>query len=167
MKKILFLISLLLFSCSEEPELLLTTPGELTTFAFKKSINPNLTSDLVLNFDGVDTFTGSLNYRTAIENLVATFETVGGNEVINNQIFKLDSTGYYKVTAGPSTRRIIDFSDVENSLAILPTGQSGNVFSEYYKDQTQKYLDGEFVKMKLNQSEIKKSKNVLVLKPKE
>jgi penicillin amidase len=98
---------------------------------------------------------------------VGPFETVGGNEVINNQIFKLDSTGYYKVTAGPSTRRIIDFSDVENSLAILPTGQSGNVFSEYYKDQTQKYLDGEFVKMKLNQSEIKKSKNVLVLKPKE
>ena len=86
--------------------------------------------------------------------------------MINNQIFKLDSTGYYKVTAGPSTRRIIDFSDVENSLAILPTGQSGNVFSEYYKDQTQKYLDGEFVKMKLNQSEIMKSKNVLVLKPK-
>ncbi len=98
---------------------------------------------------------------------VGPFETVGGNEVINNQIFKLDSTGYYKVTAGPSTRRIIDFSDVENSLAILPTGQSGNVFSEYYKDQTQRYLDGKFVKMKLNQSEIMKAENVLVLKPKE
>ena len=84
MNKILFLISLLLFSCSEEPELLLTTPGELTTFAFKKSINPNLTSDLVLNFDGVDTFTGSLNYRTAIENLVATFETVGGTVTVQN-----------------------------------------------------------------------------------
>ena len=97
---------------------------------------------------------------------VGPFETVGGNEVINNQIFKLDSTGYYKITAGPSTRRIIDFSDVENSLAILPTGQSGNVFSEYYKDQTQKYLDGKFVKMKLNQSEIEQSENVLILKPK-
>lgn len=98
---------------------------------------------------------------------VGPFETIGGNEVINNQIFKLDSTGYYKVNAGPSTRRVIDFSDIENSLAILPTGQSGNVFSEYYKDQTQKYLDGEFVKMKLNQSEIMQSENVLVLKPKE
>ncbi|MCG1036113.1 penicillin acylase family protein [Polaribacter sargassicola] len=98
---------------------------------------------------------------------VGPFETIGGNEVINNQIFKIDSTGYYKVTAGPSTRRIIDFSDVENSLAILPTGQSGVVFSEYYKDQTQKYLDGEFVKMKLNQSEIERSKNVLIFKPKE
>tara|TARA_B100000767_G_scaffold275610_1_gene313695 strand:+ start:2127 stop:4532 length:2406 start_codon:yes stop_codon:yes gene_type:complete len=96
---------------------------------------------------------------------VGPFETIGGNEVINNQIFKLDSTGYYKVTAGPSTRRVIDFSDIENSLAILPTGQSGNVFSPYYKDQTQKYLEGEFVKMMLNQQEIEKSKNVLVLKP--
>ena len=97
---------------------------------------------------------------------VGPFETIGGNEVINNQIFKLDSTGVYKITAGPSTRRIIDFSDIENSVAIMPTGQSGNVFSEYYKDQTQKYLNGEFVKMKLNQQEIERSKNVLILKPK-
>lgn len=97
---------------------------------------------------------------------VGPFETVGGNEVINNQIFKLDSTGVYKITAGPSTRRVIDFSDVENSLGILPTGQSGNVFSPYYKDQAQKFVDGEFVDMKLNEVQIKRSENVLVLKPK-
>lgn len=95
---------------------------------------------------------------------VGPFKTIGGNEVINNQIFKLDSTGVYKITAGPSTRRIIDFSDVENSLSILPTGQSGRVFSRYYKDQAQKYIDGDFVKMKLNQQEIEKSKNILILK---
>jgi penicillin amidase len=97
---------------------------------------------------------------------VGPFETIGGNEVINNQIFKLDSTGYYKVTAGPSTRRVIDFSDIENSAAIIPTGQSGNVFSPFYKDQTQHYLNGEFVKMMLNQTEIEQSKNVLLLKAK-
>jgi penicillin amidase len=98
---------------------------------------------------------------------VGPFETIGGNEVINNQIFQLDSTGVYKITAGPSTRRVIDFSDVENSLGILPTGQSGNVFSPHYKDQAQKFVDGEFVKMNLNESAIKQSKNVLVLKPKQ
>ena len=97
---------------------------------------------------------------------VGPFETIGGNEVINNQIFKLDSTGVYKITAGPSTRRVIDFSDIENSLSILPTGQSGRVFSPYYKDQAQKFVDGEFVKMSLNLKEIEKSKNILVLKPK-
>ena len=98
---------------------------------------------------------------------VGPFETIGGNEVINNQIFQLDSTGVYKITAGPSTRRVIDFSDIENSSGILPTGQSGNVFSDHYKDQAQKFVDGEFVKMSLNEAEIKKSENVLVLKPKQ
>ena len=98
---------------------------------------------------------------------VGPFVTTGGDQVINNQIYNIDSTGVYKVKAGPSTRRIVDFSDVENSLAILPTGQSGRVFSEYYKDQAQKYLNGEFVKMKLNQTEIVKKSTVLILKPKE
>lgn len=97
---------------------------------------------------------------------VGPFKTRGGNEVINNQIFNLDSTGIYKITAGPSTRRIVDFSDVENGLGILPTGQSGNVFSNHYKDQAQKYVDGEFVKMKLNQKEIEASENVLIFKVK-
>ena len=96
---------------------------------------------------------------------VGPFKTVGGNEVLNNQIFDLDSTGVYKVKAGPSTRRVIDFSDVENSWSIIPTGQSGNIFSDYYKDQAQKFLNGEFIKMKLNQQEIEQSKNVLILIP--
>lgn len=97
---------------------------------------------------------------------IGPFETIGGNEVINNQIFNLNSTGIYKVTAGPSTRRVIDFSDIENGLSILPTGQSGNVFSDYYKDQTQKYINGEFIKMQLNASEIEKAENILILNPK-
>ena len=98
---------------------------------------------------------------------VGPFRTRGGDQVINNQIYNIDSTGVYKIIAGPSTRRVVDFSDVENSLAILPTGQSGNVFSEHYKDQAQKYLDGEFIKMEINQSEIEKSANKLVFLPKE
>ncbi len=97
---------------------------------------------------------------------VGPFETVGGDQVINNQIYKIDSTGYYKIHAGPSTRRIVDFSDVENSITILPTGQSGNVFSPYYKDQAEKYVKGEFVKMKLNQEEIEQSENKLEFLPK-
>lgn len=97
---------------------------------------------------------------------VGPFKTRGGNEVINNQIFSLDASGVYKITAGPSSRRVVDFSDVENSLGILPTGQSGNIFSDHYKDQAQKYLSGGFEKMKLNQKEIEQSKNVLIFSPK-
>lgn len=97
---------------------------------------------------------------------VGPFVTDGANEVINNQIFRLDSTGVYEIFAGPSTRRVVDFSDVENSVAIIPTGQSGNVFSKHYSNQAQKYLNGEFVKMKLNKAEIEQSDDKLVLKPK-
>ncbi len=97
---------------------------------------------------------------------VGPFEINGGNEVINNHGFTLDSTGYYKVAFGPSSRRIIDFSDVENSLGIIPTGQSGAIFSPYYKDQTDKYQKGGFIKMKLNQAEIQALENKLIFLPK-
>jgi len=96
---------------------------------------------------------------------VGPFKTDGGIEVINNQLFKLNGSGQYEVVSGPSTRRIIDFSDVENGKAILPTGQSGNVFSKHYKDQADKYLKGEYIKMMLNKDEIKSSKDILVLLP--
>ena len=98
---------------------------------------------------------------------VGPFSMDGGNEVINNQLFTLNETGIYKVKAGPSTRRVIDFSNIENSVSILPTGQSGNVFSKHYKDQAQKYVNGEFVKTILNKDEIERSKNLLIFKKKE
>ena len=96
---------------------------------------------------------------------VGPFEVKGGNEVINNQLFKLDSTGYYKVHSGPSTRRVIDFSDIENSVSILPTGQSGNPLSDHYKDQAEKYNKGEFVPMLLNDKEIKVFNNKVIFTP--
>ena len=70
----------------------------------------------------------------------------------------------------PKLREIIhadffDFSAIENSVSILPTGQSGNVFSKHYKDQAQKYIEGNYVKMMLNKDEIELSKDKLVLKP--
>lgn len=96
---------------------------------------------------------------------VGPFEINGTREVINNLAFYYDKSGEYKVTSGPSTRRVIDFSDIENSLSILPTGQSGNVFSEHYEDQAEMYNNGEFRKMMLNKEDIKStSKNVLIIK---
>ncbi|MCD6544533.1 MAG: penicillin acylase family protein [Flavobacteriaceae bacterium] len=108
-------------------------------------------------FDKVGVLRGFFN--------VGPFVTDGTNEVLNNQGFSINKSGLYEVEHGPSTRRIIDFSDVENAVAIVPTGQSGNVFSKHYKDQAQKYLNGEFVKMMLNKKDIQKSTNKLVLIP--
>lgn len=85
---------------------------------------------------------------------VGPYPVVGSQEVINNMTFKYDSTGFYKVNTGPSTRRIIDFSDIENSISILPTGQSGNPLSKHYKDQAELFVNGEFRKMMMNRDEI-------------
>lgn len=86
---------------------------------------------------------------------VGPFPVRGSREVINNMAFAYDGDGAYKVTAGPSTRRIIDFSDIENSLGILPTGQSGNPLSPHYRDQAELFVTGEFRKMMLNTEEIR------------
>jgi len=93
---------------------------------------------------------------------VGVFKINGSNEVINNQFFDFAEDGHYKVKGGPSTRRIIDFSDVENASSILPTGQSGNPFSPHYSDQAQMYNAGKFRKMMLNKNEITKTGTKLV-----
>ena len=89
----------------------------------------------------------------------------GSCEVINNLMFTYSDNQINEVKAGPSTRRIIDFSDIENGLSILPSGQSGNPMSKHYKDQAQMYIDGKFRKMKLNKDEIIKMSTKLICKP--
>lgn len=97
---------------------------------------------------------------------VGPFAVNGTREVINNLAFTYAATGKYKVSSGPSTRRVIDFSDIENSMSILPTGQSGNPFSKHYKDQADMYLKGQFRKMMLNKDEIlDKAESHLILQP--
>lgn len=97
---------------------------------------------------------------------VGTFEVPGSTEVINNLFFNFTDAGEYQVKGGPSTRRVIDFSDVENSMGILPTGQSGNPFSKHYNDQAEMYNTGKFRKMKMNKEEIVKTSTKLVFLPK-
>jgi len=108
---------------------------------------------------------GSIETLRGIFN-VGPFSVNGASEVINNLAYKRDETGIYSVTAGPSTRRIIDFNDIENSISILPTGQSGNQFSKHYKDQAVMYNTGKFRKMKMNKDEIINTSTKVNFKPK-
>ncbi|WP_162126420.1 penicillin acylase family protein [Flavobacterium phycosphaerae] len=97
---------------------------------------------------------------------VGTFPIAGSNEVINNQLFIYTDDAEIGVKGGPSTRRIIDFSDIENSLSVLPTGQSGNPMSAHYNDQAELFVNGKFRKMKLNKKEIEATSTKLVFTPK-
>ena len=97
---------------------------------------------------------------------VGEFEVDGANEVINNLMYDITDDKNHDINGGPSTRRIVDFSDIENSMSILPTGNSGNPFSKHYRDQAEMYANGEFRKMKLNKEEIERVSTKLILKPK-
>ena len=67
----------------------------------------------------------------------------GGTQEVNNQ--KVSTyLNSFPVVAGPSTRRIIDFSHPERSWGILPTGNSGHMLSPFYNNQVQKFLGGQY-----------------------
>ena len=85
MKKYLLFIFLIVISCSKDEIIIETVTAEITSFSFLTENNPSLNKDLILKFDGVNTFSGSFDYVIDIENLVATFEFVGSEVVVSNK----------------------------------------------------------------------------------
>ena len=59
--------------------------------------------------------------------------------------FTLNVAGGLVSKGGPSWRQILDFSDLDNSLAIYPGGQSGNPLSVHYDDFLSSYLEGKYL----------------------
>ena len=97
---------------------------------------------------------------------VGPFAAMGGMETISNLTFKLNTRGRYPVYMGPAMRIIIDFGDIENSLSVNPTGQSGFFLSDHYDDQAALFNSGKSRKQMMNREEIKKSgRGTLILIP--
>jgi penicillin amidase len=63
---------------------------------------------------------------------------------------------------GPSMRFIFDFANPDEFLLILNTGQSGNVMSNNYRDQTPLWLNGKYMKIKTDEASIRKNSNHLL-----
>ena len=61
---------------------------------------------------------------------------------VNNGQYRWNNA--FEMVLGPSIRRISDLSDMSRSKSILPTGQSGNPLSDYYGDQTEMWLNGQY-----------------------
>lgn len=98
---------------------------------------------------------------------VGPFSVSGGQEVIDNKDFHLKDQETINITHGPSMRMLVDFSDIENSYNINPTGQSGFFMSPHYQDQTEIYNNGHFRKMMMNREEILRKSRKLLFKPSE
>jgi penicillin amidase len=63
---------------------------------------------------------------------------------------------------GPSMRFIYDFAKPDEFYLILTTGQSGNIFSDHYKDQTELFLSGKYMKIRTDEASITNQKNSLL-----
>jgi penicillin amidase len=74
---------------------------------------------------------------------VGPFPSSGGPQLVNNML-PMGGGKNYDVIAGPSTRRLIDFADIEHSYTILPTGNSGNFMSPHYGDQAPLFMTGQY-----------------------
>ncbi len=85
---------------------------------------------------------------------------------VNKMEYALNNDKIHTVFGGPAMRNIIDFADVGKAVGVLPTGQSGNVMSPHYKDQSELFVNGIYRKMIFNDPSIVNSKNTLTLKPK-
>jgi penicillin amidase len=85
------------------------------------------------------------------------------NEITNNKARALG--GDFHVTAGASTRRVVDMADVQHSWGINPIGISGHMLSPYYSNQVELFLQGKHRPQLMSPDEIEKDKShELILK---
>ena len=81
------------------------------------------------------------------------FPIPGANNVINKSM-STPGNHDYKVTSLPSTRRLIDIGSPENSYSIVPSGNSGNFWSDHYDDQLNLFLNGKYRKINFSKEQI-------------
>lgn len=97
---------------------------------------------------------------------VKTGPVEANEEAVNKLAFKLNGDGIYKVTSGPAMRIILDFANVESSVSVLPTGNSGNRFSKHYSDQKELYVKGKYRPQLMNEKMIKEeASGKIILSP--
>lgn len=89
----------------------------------------------------------------------------GSNISINKAQWKWDKP--FKMVTGPSTRQIVDLSNINNSYAVIASGNSGILASKHYDDQVKLWLNGGYKRITLGRNEILKNKEgILYLVPK-
>jgi penicillin amidase len=93
---------------------------------------------------------------------IGPYERAGDGYSVNSGAYSLATP--YTLRSHASERMLVDLGDLDNSRAILPTGQSGQPLSRHWADQTPLWLRGELHPMWFTRSRIP-DPDVLVLRP--
>jgi penicillin amidase len=83
------------------------------------------------------------------------FSTSGSSSIVNATSW--DATKSFEVQALPSMRMIVDLSDLQNSLIIHTTGQSGHAFHPHYDDMIELWRKIQYHPMLWQQSTVQAS----------
>jgi penicillin amidase len=95
---------------------------------------------------------------------IGPFEVGGDGTTINNteypfaksiEEFSMFRHHEFDNVLGPSMRYVYDFANPNEFYLILTTGQSGNVMSDNYKDQTPLWLKGKYMKIRTDEESIR------------
>jgi penicillin amidase len=96
---------------------------------------------------------------------VGPYGVPGGRELPNNFAHPLGPAPW-KVTYGPSTRRVIDLSQPGQAVGGNPTGQSGVLFDRHYKDQAEGFHQGRYAPQHLLEASVQAhTRSTLTLRP--
>ncbi len=117
--------------------------GDLHTIAFEHPLSAAKPLDLILT--------------------VGPVRRAGDGYSPNNGAYSMKKP--YALTSHASERQIVDLSDVDASVSILPVGQSGQPFSRHWGDQTKLWAAGQTKPMALARDRIGQLEGRLVLRP--
>lgn len=93
------------------------------------------------------------------------FATSGGRSIVNATSW--NSTLGYAVTNVPSMRMIVDLGDLNNSVTVHTTGQSGHAYHPHYIDMAPLWANIEYYSMLWNEQAVtSQAEGHLVLTPK-
>ena len=97
---------------------------------------------------------------------ITAIETSGGTAIVNATSWNASSDNGMVVSALPSMRMILDFSDFGNNRTIHTTGQSGHPMSNHYSDMVDPWRMIEYNPMLWNQADVEANiASTLILQP--
>lgn len=88
------------------------------------------------------------------------FPAAGGSAIINNTGW--DAASGYEVVWLPSMRMIVDLSDLNNSLTVHTTGQSGHAYHPHYADMIDLWRQIQYYPMWWNEADIQQNAEAIL-----
>lgn len=99
---------------------------------------------------------GAVPYLDALFNIEV--PSPGGNYTLNRGEADFDSEPPFANRHAASFRAIYDFADLERSLYIQTTGQSGNLLSPFYRSFAERWAKGKYIEIATERDAIAKGK---------